>query len=216
MDKRVLANSIDGSEIARVAHDIVSDRWDNWDLTEFLAYLVDTVAPDALPYLAEQFDVDGLRGFEMAGNEAAQRELIKISIKLHKFMGTVWAIRKACETVGLPDMILIEGVPSNPPNPDTDWARFSLLLDIPGDQIMDTRQFANLRAFVNQYKPERCHLAELGVWLKFVEKERLFRPIFQENLDIQINGEQMTYWVVIIDDADNFSVDDNSDIIINT
>ena len=189
MDKRVLANSIDTYQLANVTHDVVAERWDNWDLTEFLACLVDTCASDALPYLAEQFNCEGLRGFAVAGTEDEQRELIKMSIRLHKFMGTPWAIREACRTVGLPDIILTEGIASVPPDPDTDWARFSVLVQISDMLTVDSGMFAQLRSFVNQYKPERCHLETFGIWLPFAETDRLFRPDRErESLEIQITG----------------------------
>lgn len=104
-DKNVIASAISDNELARAFSEMVADRWDNWDLSEFLPYLVDTVAPSALPYLADQFDIDGLQGFGMAETEQQQRDIIKKSIALHKFIGTPWAIREACRTVGFPIVI---------------------------------------------------------------------------------------------------------------
>jgi len=216
MDKRVLANSLDNCELAKVAHDVVAHRWDNWDLTDFMAYLVDTCVSEALPYLAEQFNCDGLRGFTVANTEEEQRELIKMSIRLHKYMGTPWAIREACRTVGLPDIVLTEGIASIPPDPDTDWARFSLLIQTPDLLTINSGSFSQLYAFVNQYKPERSHLAAFGISLPFVETERLFRPVLQERevLEIQIIGEAMTYFDVVVDDIEEFMVDDNEECLI--
>ena len=48
-DKNVIASAISDNELARAFSEMVADRWDNWDLSEFLPYLVDTVAPSALP-----------------------------------------------------------------------------------------------------------------------------------------------------------------------
>ena len=216
MDKRVLANSLDSFELAKAAHDVVAGRWDNWDLTGFLAYLVDTCTPEALPYLAEQFNCDGLRGFAVANTEDEQRELIKKSVRLHKYMGTPWAIREACSTVGLPDIILTEGIASIPPDPDTDWARFSLLVQTPDTLTVDTSVFAQLRGFINHYKPERCHLVNFGLWFDFRETDRLFRDggWDRESLEIHIDGEEMTYFDVVVDDIENFMADDNEECLI--
>ena len=125
-DKNVIASAISDNELARAFSELVADRWDNWDLSEFLPYLVDTVAPSVLPYLADQFDIDGLQGFGMAETEQQQRDIIKKSIALHKFIGTPWAIREACRTVGFPIVILEEGVTAQPGGPESpeDWARF--------------------------------------------------------------------------------------------
>ena len=122
-DKNVIASAISDNELARAFSEMVADRWDNWDLSEFLPYLVDTVAPSALPYLADQFDIDGLQGFGMAETEQQQRDIIKKSNALHKFIGTPWAIREACRTVGFPIVILEEGVTALPGGPESpeDW-----------------------------------------------------------------------------------------------
>ena len=76
-DKNVIASAISDNELARAFSEMVADRWDNWDLSEFLPYLVDTVAPSALPYLADQFDIDGLQGFGMAETEQQQRDILR-------------------------------------------------------------------------------------------------------------------------------------------
>lgn len=130
-DKNVIASAISDNELARAFSEMVADRWDNWDLSEFLPYLVDTVAPSALPYLADQFDIDGLQGFGMAETEQQQRDIIKKSIALHKFIGTPWAIREACRTVGFPIVILEEGVTALPGGPESpeDWARFRVFVE---------------------------------------------------------------------------------------
>ena len=218
MDKRVLANSIDNYQLAGVTHDVVSQRWDNWDLTEFLAYLVDTCASTALPYLAEQFNCDGLRGFTVANTEDEQRELIKTSIRLHKYMGTPWVIREACRTVGLPDIVLTEGIPSIPPNPATDWARFSLLIDVPDGSSIDFSLFNGLRGFINTYKPERCHLDALGVSLSFDETDNVMREIETGNgereiFHVEISTEPVIYFDVLVDDSGDYLIDDNNDCI---
>ena len=214
--KRILANSLDNYELAKVTHDVVSERWDNWDLTGYLVYLVDTCAASALPYLAEHFNCDGLRGFTVAATEDDQRELIKTSIRLHKFMGTPWAIREACRTVGLPDIVLTEGIPSNPPNPATDWARFSLLVDVPDGSTIDFSRFNGLRGFINTYKPERCHLDALGVSLSFDDTDYVMRDIEsgeREVFHVEISTESVIYFDVLVDDAGDYLVDDNDDCI---
>lgn len=130
MDNRhVIASAISDNELAQAFSELVAERWDNWDLSPFLAYMVDSVAPSALPYLADQFDVAGLQGFAMASTEQQQRDIIKRSIALHKYLGTPWAIREACRTVGYPVVVLEEGVPSLPEPSADDWARFRVLVE---------------------------------------------------------------------------------------
>ena len=239
MAKRVTANSIDSVKLAQVTHDVVAERWDNFDLTEFLVYLVDTVSSKALPYLAEQFNVDGLRGFAVAGSEDEQREMIKQAIRLYKFMGTPFAIRLACQTAGIGNVILTEGIASYPPDPATDWARFSVLVDLPDGATMNVNSFSGLRDFINAYKPERCHLAELGISVKFFDTDKLFRDIFSDVDEIPIYDGTHTYdgsinyggkmreqffveiitdpfqlLTVIVDDLGDYIYDDKDKIII--
>lgn len=165
MDNRhVIASSLTDNELARAFSELVAERWDSWNLTPFLLYLVDSCAPSALPYLAEQFDVKGLQGFAVAVTEQQQRDLIKRSIALHKYIGTPWAIREACRTVGFPVVILEEGVPETPggeAGPD-DWARFRVLLEADFNRHITAEEARKLRGFVEYYKNARSHLVELG------------------------------------------------------
>ncbi|MDR2409702.1 MAG: phage tail protein, partial [Bacteroidales bacterium] len=104
----------------------------------------------------------GLQGFDVAENEEQQRELIKRSIALHKFIGTPWAIREACRTVGFPVVCIEEGVSSAIPSPNTDWARFRVLIEIDASRYIDKELSGKIRLFIEFYKNERSHLAEFG------------------------------------------------------
>ena len=204
--KRVLANTIEGIDYARAAHDIVAERWDNLDLTPFLVYMVDTCASSVLPFLADQFNVEGLRGFALAENETAQRELIKQSIAIHKFIGTPWAMREACRMIGFPVIILQEGVDTG--NPDTDWARFTVCVD-PGQALKITPEtISTFHAFVNMYKPARCHIHTLGFHWSFYDK--LFRDIDEnrrEVFELQIVEQTYIDYLVVIDSEGWFPID---------
>src|SRR5580693_8396517 len=107
------------------------------DLSTILVYRIDSVVDDALPFLAWQFDVlsplwqliapvalgvDALTNIdvdsliesgglltELALSEAAQRELLKSAIALHRFRGTPWAIKQALASLGWEQVILLEG-----------------------------------------------------------------------------------------------------------
>ena len=122
-----------------------------------MVYLVVTCAPSIHPYFADQFDVDGWKGFDVAEYEEQLRDLIKQSIALHKFMGTPWAIREACRTVGYPIIVLEEGVtvvPGGPTSPE-DWARFRVLVEAPDTKHITEEETRKLRLFVEFYKNER-------------------------------------------------------------
>lgn len=177
-------------ELARIAHDVVATRWDNWDLTDFLVYLVDSCASSILPYLADQFNVDGLRGFRVAQTEAEQRELIKSAIAIHKRIGTPWAIKEACRTVGFPIVILEEGVPEfvgGTMQPE-DWARFAVYVSTDDSRPVTAEMMQQIRAFINIYKPERCHLQRFGFYQLLEESDRLFRTLPDSGDDFIYDG----------------------------
>lgn len=175
---KIIASGAASSELASVVSEVVASRWDNWDLSPYCAYLVDVCDASLLPYLAEQFDVAGLQGLEMAETEQQKRDIIKRSIALHKYIGTPWAIREACRTVGFPVISIEEGVTATvggdtDPN---DWARFRVLIDIGNDRLIDASQSRRLRQFVEFYKNERSHLVNLGFWQAFSDEDSVFRP----------------------------------------
>lgn len=179
---KIIASGLSDCELANAFSELVAERWDNWDLSPFLPYLVDTCAAPALPYLADQFDVEGLRGFGMAKGEEQQRDIIKKSIALHKYIGTPWAIREACRTVGFPVIILEEGVTATPGGPESpeDWARFRVLVEADIDRHITVEESQKMRLFVEFYKNERSHLVELGFYQPLADQ--LATP--REELDI--------------------------------
>lgn len=160
----VIASSLSSNDLARAFSELVADRWDNWDLSPFMVYLVDICAPEALPYLADQFDVDGLQGFAMTDDLQQKRDIIKQSISLHKYIGTPWAIREACRTVGFPVIILEEGVTAVPGGASSaeDWARFRVLVDPDNSRPISSELSQKVRTFIEFYKNERSHLVEFG------------------------------------------------------
>lgn len=182
----VIASSLTDNELARAFSELVAARWDDWDLSPFMVYLVDICAPDALPYLAEQFDIDGVRGIAMAGDEVQQRDLIKQSIALHKYMGTPWAIREACRAIGFPVILLAEGVTAPGEEPKTeDWAQFRVLIEADMSREITIEEARKLRLFVESYKNERSHLIELGFYQSL--NDILFRPDEAERDSLQVD-----------------------------
>jgi phage tail P2-like protein len=170
---KAIASTLADSPLASALLEVVAGRWDSFNLAPLMAYLVDTCAPAALPYLAEQLDVDGLHGFALAQTDEQRREVIKRSVPLHKLIGTPAALREACRSVGVGVIDIVEGVPSDPPQPQTDWARFRVLLAAEPDRAFTAEQSRKLRMFVEFYKPLRSHLVEVGYYLPLAEAKRV-------------------------------------------
>jgi phage tail P2-like protein len=156
--------SILADSIAHISHlaafDLmVKKRFSDLELDRLLVYLIDTVDVDALPYLAEQFDVLGYKGMRLAHNEADQREIIKRSIALHRYKGTVWAVKEAMRAVGYGDAVLTEHV-------DGHWAKFRVTVDI-GNHPVNALEIADLVAMITEYKNARSKLVDVSFTLSF-------------------------------------------------
>lgn len=102
----------------QVAHlkpyeDVFRDRLAELPLEKLLIYLIDTVDAKALPYLAEQFNVLGNRGWRWATTESKQRALLKKAIYLHRIEGTEAAITEALQIIGIENAEVLHPIPGN-------------------------------------------------------------------------------------------------------
>ncbi|WP_218565963.1 phage tail protein, partial [Pseudomonas sp. MWU12-2115] len=88
----------------------LTERVPELDLSVFLVNLIDTVQPDVLPLLAEQFHIHGEEGWTLAESDDARRALLHSANGLHRDKGTPWAIREAIRRLGLGEVTLIEGL----------------------------------------------------------------------------------------------------------
>ncbi|MFM7010023.1 MAG: phage tail protein [Betaproteobacteria bacterium] len=139
-----------------------------------LIYLIDLVDEDALPLLAKQFDVLGIKGYAFATTVQQKRDLIKNAIELHRFKGTPWSIKKALERVGYPNAELLEG--GGTPNyydgththngsitygDQSHWAYFRVLYNGVNFTNLSAADVDVIRAIVSEYKPAHCTLYAL-------------------------------------------------------
>jgi P2-related tail formation protein len=148
----------------------------------FLAWQFDILSPlwqliapvalgvDALTNIDLLIDVDNLiesSGLitELALTEAAQRELLKSAIALHRFRGTPWAVKQALASLGWATVSLLEGqtswggvaYPSN-----QGWAVFRVMIDLAAGQAVSIGAASTAVAAVNFFKPARAWLD--SVW----------------------------------------------------
>jgi P2-related tail formation protein len=148
----------------------------------FLAWQFDILSPlwqliapvalgvDALTNIDLLIDVDNLiesGGLvtELALTEAAQRELLKNAIALHRFRGAPWAVKQALASLGWTTVSLLEGqtswggiaYPSN-----QGWAVFRVMIDLAAGQGVSIGAASTAVAAVNFFKPARAWLD--SVW----------------------------------------------------
>jgi Phage tail protein (Tail_P2_I) len=148
----------------------------------FLAWQFDVLSPlwqliapvaigvDALTNIDLLIDVDNLiesGGLvtELALTEAAQRELLKNAIGLHRFRGTPWAIKQALASLGWEQVTLLEGQTSwagvsYPPSQG--WAVFRVIIELAEGQTVSIGASSTAAAAANFFKPARAWLD--SVW----------------------------------------------------
>jgi len=144
---------------------LVKKRFTDLQLDKLLIYLIDTVDEDALVHLADQFDVLGYKGYGLAHTVAEKREVIKRAIELHRYKGTIWAIKQALNSIGYPSenpdgtpaIIFTEHVGGH-------WARFKITIELAGNTI-SVATIAELVRMISEYKNTRSWLHEIGFTL---------------------------------------------------
>ncbi|MEB7937389.1 MULTISPECIES: phage tail protein I [Escherichia] len=158
MDKLLPPPPLASDERFSILANIAAERFAQLDLTALMVYLVDLVDASALPTLAEQFHVQGLEGWLFTTDEREKRELIKQAIELHKYKGTIWAVRQVLEILSLPGTI-------------SEWFEYGgkayfFKVDIElVDKGMDENLFNNLVELIHEYKNTRSKLEALIVWI---------------------------------------------------
>lgn len=135
-------------------------------------YFPQIVDQSALVHLAEQFNVAGVRGWDLADTEEKQRALIEDAIELNRRAGTPFAIIRALQAVGYPNVTVIE----NPPlTLDGSWsldgeeilagkklAGFIVVLDSNEAPVSEGR-IELLLAMIDEWKNARSALLDLRI-----------------------------------------------------
>lgn len=158
MDKLLPPPPLASDERFSILANIAAERFAQLDLTALMVYLIDQVDASALPALAEQFHVQGLEGWLFTTDEREKRELIKQAIELHKYKGTIWAVRRVLEILSLPGTI-------------SEWFEYGgrayfFKVDIAlVDKGLDENLFNDLIELIHEYKNTRSKLEALIVWI---------------------------------------------------
>ena len=78
----------------KIFDEICEERFKKLDLDVLLVTIIDNLPSDALPHLSEQYHITGNEGWLQALSETEKRNLIKSSIKMHRYKGTKYAIEE--------------------------------------------------------------------------------------------------------------------------
>lgn len=106
-----------------------------------------------LPWLAWALSVDYWRS---DWPEDVKRRVIAEAIPIHFKKGSVSSIRRALQASGYADAQITERVGNS--NPQTDWAKFSVNLDIGEDQTVTVESLRQARLLVESVAPVSRHL----------------------------------------------------------
>jgi P2-related tail formation protein len=156
--------------------DLVSGRFDALPIEAVLVYIIDMVNAEALPYLAEQFDILGIKGYIYATTEEQKRDVVRAAIELHRYKGTPWAIKEALSKIGLVVNRIEEGVGnrtfyngvynrngSRTRGSAGHWAFFRVYLNTALNTVVSAAQFSEAVDIINEYKNVRSWLYDITV-----------------------------------------------------
>lgn len=122
--------------------------------------IADLINPDRcpdplLPYLAWAFSVDK---WDENWTEAVKRLAIKQAFFIHKYKGTLGAIKRVVEPIGFL-VELKEWFNATPPTPA---GTFSLLVEVPESGLTEST-YNELVRLIDDVRPVSRHLSQLGI-----------------------------------------------------
>lgn len=139
-----LATDLRSRTVARL-----TDRMDALDVSAVLITLIDLVPSEALPLLAEQFNVAAQ--WKFLPTDAARRAAIKGAVTWHRSKGTPHAVQTALSWAGIAATVDdLTGLPGR-------WAEYQLALaaPLPATRVAEAVELARFAA------PARAHLVRL-------------------------------------------------------
>lgn len=167
---RAIASSIANSQHLTNFLDTFIHSLNDIDVGLVLVQYPDLCPAVALPYLAEQYDVLGYKGYALATTEAQKRQLIKNAILLHRTKGTPSAIRNAILSLGFDKVIIREGTgityngafnfDGSKTYSGGNWYNFSVQIFYSGS-APTTATIALINLLIEEYKNTRSLLFDL-------------------------------------------------------
>lgn len=200
----ILADSISHLPHLAAFDLLVKKRFSEIELDKLLIYLIDSVDASFLPFLATQFDVLGYKGWKLAVTEQDKRDVIKRAIELHRFKGTLWAVREALKNIGYGDAVIEEHVEGH-------WAKFRVTIDM-GGRPVNALELTELTKMINEYKNVRSHLADISYTIHFedsivLEDQSIESPAVGDDDSLFVGGNFKYDNTVLYDNSRNYNQD---------
>lgn len=169
--RNLVLSHIDNNWAARLMGDSNLPYGEGIPVENVMVYLVDIVPMDVLYFIAEQWDVLGLKGWDLCNTDEEKRALVKGAIELHRYKGTPWAITEALRKVGFGDCSIAEGVhytyngyviaDGTATYGGYQWAQFAVNVDLGNGKGLTPESLTRIEFMINEYKNARSHLAGL-------------------------------------------------------
>ena len=166
----------------KIFDEICEERFKKLDLDVLLVTIIDNLPSDALPHLAEQYHITGNEGWLQALSETEKRNLIKSSIKMHRYKGTKYAIEEIFKTLNIVGNV-------------EEWFNyggkpyyFKVILQIFNRSINEETE-EKLRALINEYKNERSWLEQIEFYLSSIGKQYIYSATIQQET-VTINSKE--------------------------
>jgi len=167
----ILASSISNKEHLSVFDKVADLRNQALEVEKALIYIIDQVDEKALLPLAVQFDVMGIKGWDLCSTADQRRQLIKRAIELHRYKGTPYGVKSGLESAGFGGSIIQERVGSQydgAVNFDGStfyeggsWANFRVIVNLGNEKGISADQTELITALINEYKNVRSNLVDL-------------------------------------------------------
>lgn len=130
---------------------LLAARLGELPLANLLVSHPDLAPVGVLPHLAEQYNVLGTAWWQLATTEAAQRQVLKDSDKLHRKKGTPGAIKRAILALGFAEVDLLAREP--------EWWQYRLFVR---GRPITPEDAALIKEIAADFAPARAELAQLS------------------------------------------------------
>jgi P2-related tail formation protein len=170
MNSRPVASGIENVWHMMALIDATAKLMAEYDISAVLVQLIRFAPPQALPYLAAQFNVLGLRGYAFCDTDDQRRTLLENAAVLNRLQGTPASIELAVKSIGYDNCIVTErtGIKHNGlykhngvrKHGGTKWYNINVEVFYSGAEPTDQRK-ALIAQMINIYKAERSVLLEL-------------------------------------------------------
>lgn len=139
------------------ALETLAARLSGLNLAPSVLYDFDHVDASALIHLAEQFNVLGDAGWDMANTEAKKRALLKEAVALHRIKGTPYAVKRSLELLGV-NATVTEWFQTTPKGQPYTFILDAQVTDQPaGAPAIDAARTDQIKRVVSFWKPASRH-----------------------------------------------------------